>query len=261
MKAVAVSLSRRFALRLLSCAPLAAPPVLRALAAVPDQTPSEGFVTPSGLRFFDFREGEGPTPRWGQLIRLHYVGYTVSSTGGELVKFDSTYERKEPYLTKHGNGQTIRGLEEAMHGMQAGGRRRVIIPAGKLSYITDKGPVPPGPGARTKMYNAVNDQQPIVFDVELMSVMDDLLDRGDYDDGDVRDLVLDVREASERDAQEAALAAGKAAPAATAAPVAPAAPRPAETEAEAKRRQLREMGLSSVLSETGEEAAAAKAAK
>ena len=159
MKAAAGLLSRRFALRLLSCAPLAAPPVLRAFAAQSEQTPSEGFITPSGLRLFDFQTGEGPTPRWGQLIRLHYVGYTVSSTGGELEIFDSTYKRKDPYFTKHGNGQTVRGLEEAMHGMQAGGRRRVIIPAGQLSYITDKGPVPPGPQARNKMYNAVNDQQ------------------------------------------------------------------------------------------------------
>ena len=181
------ALSRRLALRLLSCAPLAAPPAAL-LATLPasaqDQIPKEGFVTPSGLRYFDFREGQSSeTPKWGSLIRFHYVGYTVSSTGGELVEFDSTYDRREPYFTKHGNGQTIRGLEEAMHSMKAGGRRRVIVPAGKLSYITDKGPVPPKPGGREKMYKAVNDEQPLVFDVELVSVMDDLLDRGDYDDG------------------------------------------------------------------------------
>ena len=152
-------LSRRLALRLLSCTPLAAPPVLRAFAAQQDQTPSEGLITPTGLRLFDFRTGEGPTPRWGQLVRLHYVGYTVSSSGGELEIFDSTYKRKDPYFTKHGNGQTVRGLEEALHSMRPGGRRRVIIPAGQMSYITDKGPVPPGPQARTKMYKAVNDEQ------------------------------------------------------------------------------------------------------
>ena len=38
--------------------------------------------------------------------------------------------------------------------------------------------------------------QPLVFDVELIAVMDDLLDRGDYDDGDVSDLRLDLREAA-----------------------------------------------------------------
>ena len=35
-----------------------------------------------------------------------------------------------------------------------------------------------------------------MFDVELIAVMDDLLDRGDYDDGDVSDLRLDLREAA-----------------------------------------------------------------
>ena len=35
------------------------------------------------------------------------MGYTVSSTGGELEIFDSTYKRKDPYFTKHGNGQTV----------------------------------------------------------------------------------------------------------------------------------------------------------
>jgi len=264
MKTAALGLlSRRFALRLLSCAPLAAPPTLRAFAAESEQTPSEGFITPSGLRLFDFQTGKGPTPRWGQLIRLHYVGYTVSSTGGELEIFDSTYKRKDPYFTKHGNGQTVRGLEEAMHGMRAGGRRRVIIPAGQLSYITDKGPVPPGPQARDKMYKAVNDQQPLVFDVELISVMTDLLDRGDYDDGDVSDLRLDLREEAESEAQAAAIAAGErqAPGSAPAMGLKVPAQRRAETEAEAKRRQLKELGLSNVLSEAGEEAAAAKAAE
>ena len=58
MKAAALGLlSRRLALQLLSCAPLAAPPVLRAFAAESEQTPSEGFITPSGLRLFDFQTG------------------------------------------------------------------------------------------------------------------------------------------------------------------------------------------------------------
>ena len=220
MRAALGLLSRRFALRLLSCAPLAAPPVLRAFAAQPDQTPSEGVITPTGLRLFDFRTGEGPTPRWGQLVRLHYVGYTVSSSGGELEIFDSSYQRKDPYFTKHGNGQTVRGVEEALHSMRPGGRRRVII--GPAVVHHRQGPrAPRAPGAHQdvqgRQRRAGGAQpgwrrrrpalaltlalalalalapplrltypylQPLVFDVELLSVMDDLLDRGDYDDGD-----------------------------------------------------------------------------
>ena len=53
----------------------------------------------------------GP-PRFGQLIRFHYVGYTA--TDDSLEPFDSSYERRTPYFTKHGNGFTVQGLEEAL---------------------------------------------------------------------------------------------------------------------------------------------------
>ncbi|EOD04444.1 hypothetical protein EMIHUDRAFT_60569, partial [Emiliania huxleyi CCMP1516] len=87
--------------------------------------------TASGLRYFDFAEGSGAPPRFGQLIRFHYVGYTA--TDDSLEPFDSSYERRTPYFTKHGNGFTVQGLEEALHTMRPGGRRRVILPP-KLSY-------------------------------------------------------------------------------------------------------------------------------
>jgi hypothetical protein len=42
--------------------------------------------------------------------------------------------------------------------------------------------MPPGAGARSKLFDAVTAGEPLVFDLELVSIMDDLLDRGDYDD-------------------------------------------------------------------------------
>ena len=97
---------------------------------------------------------------------------------------------------------------------------------------------------------------PLVFDVELMTVMDDLLDRGDYDEGDESDVVA-LLQAKARARQES-LAEGEARPEAIS-PDMNEASAP-ETEAEAKRRQLREMGLSIELSGEGQAAAAAKAA-
>ena len=241
-------LERRLALRLLGCLPLAplAPRALR--PAVAEDAPTQGFMTEEGLRYFDFGEGQGEPPRWGQLLRIHYVGYTVDPTGSELKKFDSTYDRKETYLIKHGNGQTILGMEQALHTMRPGGRRRVIVPSGKLSYITDKGPLPPTGKGRDKMFKAIAEGDPLVFDVELVKVMTDVVDRGDYDDGEVSDLLARLERL---DAERAAESGGNPT-------MAGEMNSPADVSAEAKRRQLEELGLSPMLNDAGEEAAAAK---
>ena len=141
----------------------------------------EGVRTRSGLRFVDFREGSGPTPKFGQLLRFHYVAYAPDSDKNTLNSFDSSYDRRAAYLVKHGNGFTCQGIEEALHTMRVGGRRRVVMPA-VLGFTADKGPLPPDSGSRSKLYNAVLAGKSLVFDLELVSIMDDLLDRGDYED-------------------------------------------------------------------------------
>ena len=57
-----------------------------------------------------------------------------------------------------------------------------------LGFTADKGPMPPSAGARNKLFDSVTAGLPLVFDLELVAIMDDLLDRGDYDDGDEDDL-------------------------------------------------------------------------
>ena len=142
---------------------------------------SDGVRTRSGLMYMDFKEGSGSTPRFGQLLRFHYVGYAPNPQKKTLVSFDSSYDRRSAYLVKHGNGFTCQGIEEALHTMRVGGRRRVVLPPA-LGYTADKGPMPPGAGARSKLFDAVTAGEPLIFDLELVSIMDDLLDRGDYDD-------------------------------------------------------------------------------
>ena len=132
--------------------------------------------TPSGLQYIDFREGSGDNPRWGQMIRFHYMGYVLSDKGDRLESFDSSYKRDQPYLTKHGNGLTCQGIEEGLHGMRIGGRRRIILPAA-LGFTADKGPLPPAESSRAMLFARVTKGEPIVLDVELLSAYDDLLDR------------------------------------------------------------------------------------
>jgi len=142
--------------------------------------------------YIDFRQGTGPTPRFGQILRFHYVGYAPDTQKRTLSSIDSSYDRQSAYLVKHGNGFTCQGIEEALHTMRVGGRRRVVLPPA-LGFTADKGPMPPGASARTKLFDAVSSGQPLVFDLELVSIMDDLLDRGDYEDLDMDDLEMRLR--------------------------------------------------------------------
>ena len=147
------------------------------------EAPSKGFVTESGLRYFDFATGEGPNPKWGDFVQLSYVVYTVTKSGAELFKEDSTYDRKHKYLIHHGNGQTILGVEEALHSMQAGGRRRVIVPP-TLAYVqAGLGPIPPEDWRRRRLSKHLREGNGLlVFDLELHQIMPDPDDRGYYTD-------------------------------------------------------------------------------
>ena len=187
MVAISITLTRRAALG------LALLPALRRPAVAADL--KDIVSTPSGLRYVDFAPGSGAPPRFGQLVRFHYVGYIASEDGESLEAYDSSYERNTPYFTKHGNGLTCEGLEEALHTMRPGGRRRVLLPP-SLGYsrgsASDKGPLPVKATLRDRLFEAVGDGRPLVFDLELVSVVTDVVDRGDYEDGDVQDLMRQI---------------------------------------------------------------------
>jgi hypothetical protein len=114
------------------------------------------------------------------MLNFHYVAYVPSDDGADLVPYDTSYDRK-PYLVKHGNGFTCEGLEEALHSMKVGGRRRVILPPA-LGFTANKGPLPPSKRGMDTVFEATQAKKSLVFDLELVAVMDDLLDRGDYEE-------------------------------------------------------------------------------
>jgi len=173
--------------------------------------------------------GAGATPRFGQLIRFHYVAYRQSKKNPDgvlgavsgffgaqgaveprlLERLDSTYDRDAPYLTKHGNGFTCEGIEEALHTMRPGGRRRILLPPTLGYRIGDKGPIPVFGHNIKQLFEAVEADETLVFDLELVTVMDDLLDRGDYDNygpEDVPKVVEEILRERQRASQEAEVA-------------------------------------------------------
>jgi hypothetical protein len=151
-----------------------------------EDLPAVAFKTKSGLRYYDVRKGEGPSPKWGQVAIIQYEGYVRASPFSRLVLFDDTYSRRTPYLVKHGNGRVIRGLDEGLHTMRLGGLRRIVVPL-ELGYTkTGLGPIPPNALRRKvlvrELTKAEQQEGEIVYDVELVSVYDDEADLGYYDD-------------------------------------------------------------------------------
>lgn len=117
----------------------------------PTQSPGEGIVTDSGLRYIEIEAGDGPRPQAGDIVEVHYTGTLEDGT-----KFDSSLDRGQPFTFTLGMGQVIPGWDEGVAMMNEGGRARFVIPP-ELGYgESGTGPIPP---------NAT-----LYFDVELLNV-------------------------------------------------------------------------------------------
>ena len=77
----------------------------------------------SGLRYIVRSPGEGPKPRPGETVSVHYDGRLLS--GGP---FDSTYDRGSPMELRVGTGDVLAGMDEALLTMQTGEKRTLIVP-------------------------------------------------------------------------------------------------------------------------------------
>jgi peptidylprolyl isomerase len=113
----------------------------------------EQFITTeSGLKYRDIIEGIGRTPQKGQRLIVHYTGYLENGK-----EFDSTYDKDKPFEFVLGSGQVIKGWEEGLATMKAGGKRKLIIPP-QLAYGIKgfKNSIPP---------NAT-----LIFEIELLNI-------------------------------------------------------------------------------------------
>ena len=109
-------------------------------------------VTESGLKYYDFVEGDGDTPAEGQTVVVHYTGWLEDGT-----KFDSSLDRGQPFSFPLGQGAVIPGWDEGVATMKVGGKRQLVIPA-ELGYgeAGAGATIPPG---------AI-----LVFEVELLEI-------------------------------------------------------------------------------------------
>lgn len=71
----------------------------------------------------DLVVGTGTEVKSGDGVSMHYLG-----TLEDGKKFDSSYDRGQPFETEIGVGQVIKGWDEGVPGMKIGGKRKLTIP-------------------------------------------------------------------------------------------------------------------------------------
>jgi FKBP-type peptidyl-prolyl cis-trans isomerase FkpA len=84
-------------------------------------------TTSSGLDYQDIIVGEGAVATSGQRVTVHYTGWLYQDDQ-QGAKFDSSKDRRDPFVFNLGAGMVIRGWDEGVAGMQVGGTRVLIIP-------------------------------------------------------------------------------------------------------------------------------------
>jgi FKBP-type peptidyl-prolyl cis-trans isomerase len=99
----------------------------------------------------DLTVGTGDEAVAGKTVTVNYNGTLVDGT-----KFDSSYDRNEPFEFQLGAGQVIEGWDKGFAGMKVGGKRKLTIPASMGYGDQAVGPIPAN--------------STLVFEVELLGV-------------------------------------------------------------------------------------------
>jgi FKBP-type peptidyl-prolyl cis-trans isomerase len=76
-----------------------------------------------GVEITEISEGTGPAAKAGDVLTVHYTGTLADGT-----KFDSSRDKNRPLVFRLGEGEVIRGWDQGMVGMKAGGKRKLVIP-------------------------------------------------------------------------------------------------------------------------------------
>ena len=103
------------------------------------------------LKIEDIKEGTGPAVKSGDTIKIHYLG---TLTNGQ--KFDSSYDRNQPFETQIGVGNVIKGWDIGVAGMKVGGKRRLTIP--------------PDMGYGAQVMGSIPANSTLIFDLDLLEI-------------------------------------------------------------------------------------------
>jgi FKBP-type peptidyl-prolyl cis-trans isomerase len=99
----------------------------------------------------DLTVGTGAEAVNGKKVTVNYSGTLTNGT-----KFDSSYDRNEPFSFTLGVGEVIQGWDIGVAGMKVGGKRKLTIPPALGYGSQDLGVIPPN--------------STLIFEVELLKV-------------------------------------------------------------------------------------------
>jgi FKBP-type peptidyl-prolyl cis-trans isomerase len=108
-------------------------------------------TTSSGMKYVDLKVGDGATPKMGQSVQVHYIGWLANGT-----EFNNSHKLGKPAEFALGTG-LIAGWNEALQSMKVGGKRRIILPPSLAYGQTGRPPtIPPN--------------ETLTFEIELLGV-------------------------------------------------------------------------------------------
>ncbi|SMD33778.1 FKBP-type peptidyl-prolyl cis-trans isomerase [Reichenbachiella faecimaris] len=94
-------------------------------------------VTETGLRYVITQEGEGANATDGNQVSVHYNGTLLDGT-----KFDSSYDRGQPFSFTLGQGRVIMGWDEGIALLNKGAKATLYIPSTLAYGETETGKIP-----------------------------------------------------------------------------------------------------------------------
>jgi FKBP-type peptidyl-prolyl cis-trans isomerase FkpA len=106
----------------------------------------------SQLKIEDIKIGTGKKVKSGDFISIHYLGTLENGK-----KFDSSYDRGQPFEVQIGVGYVIQGWDQGVPGMKIGGKRKLTIPS-DLGY-----------GSR-EIPGVIPANSTLIFEVELIDI-------------------------------------------------------------------------------------------
>jgi FKBP-type peptidyl-prolyl cis-trans isomerase len=122
--------------------------------AIETRASAEKVELPSGLIIEDLTVGTGDEATTGSIVRVEYTGWLDNGA-----KFDSTSDHGRPFDFPLGEGRVIKGWDEGVAGMRAGGKRRLTIPP-ELAYGDREVP------------DLIPANSTLIFEIELIEVLD-----------------------------------------------------------------------------------------